>query len=293
MIPFEKNNQNSVNYTSIGYFINPIDQEQFSKLKKLVNSYDDSGVSLWFSNYENKLTKKNRVLFKSNLAMAIGKTSYFFSSSNYNIHSKKELDELMDLQYLILLKHFNLDEQLFILTQEFDLESLKVFELLYQSAYKEKKENTLYNSRILLDPLFKFFIQEKFEKCIEIENIIHRNINLLENNIMVFSHQGATSYYSKLNNTYSLTDEIILNYSDNKNNFLLSRNIPLPKKDIAIQLLKDIEHNYNDRTWTSNADKETLELINTSIEKYFKALMFFDLNDNLITSCKNINNNKI
>ena len=51
--------------------------------------------------------------------------------------------------------------------------------------------------------------------------------NIYVNKVAYYYGNGA-SYYGNLKNKYAISDEIILNYTDEKRDFLLNRNVELP-----------------------------------------------------------------
>lgn len=270
-------------------FVNEKDNEKFSQLKRFVNDLDELGVDQWFLDNNSYLKVKG----KENLAKAIGNTTYYFTVQSNGFLKKEELDYMELFQYQILLKHFNLEQQFSILTQVYDFKDERLFELLYQSAKKEKKQEQFYQSRIVLDPLFKLFNKEDFDTLKKIETIIEKNMVDLQNNFMAFFKDSGGSYYSNLNNNYSLTDEIILNYSENKKQFILSYNKEIPLKDKAYQLLQDIEEHYKKRDWLSQADNENIKSVTLQIDKYIKTVMYFDLNKKLPPKSIKAPSNKI
>lgn len=269
--PFEK----SSNYSSD--FANAQDKEKFGQLRQYVNDLNESQVDQWFLDNNNYLKVKG----KQNLAKAIGNTTFYFAVQSTGFMSKEDINNKEFHQYKILLKHFNLEQQFSLLTQVYDVEDKRLFELLYQTAKKEKKQNQFYQSRIVLDPLFKIFTKEKFELLKDIEIIIEKNMVDLQNNFMAFFKDNGGSYYSNLNTQYSLTDEIILNYSEGKKEFIMSYNKEIPLKAKAYQLLQDIEEHYKKRDWISQADNENMKSVTLQIDKYIKTVMYFDLNKKL------------
>lgn len=254
-------------------FVNPEDKEKFYELKKLVQSLDDEGVKHWFDKNKSFLKVKG----KENLSKAIGNHTYYFSVQTLGQMRKEQIEKIENNQYEILLKHFKLEHQFSILTQLFHFESEDLFTLLYQTAKKEKKEDVFFKSRIILDPLMKMFSKENFTHLEKIENIINKKIVDLENNKMAFFNNNGSSYYGNLNHSYKITDEIILNYSDKKRDFILSQGKQPPLKEYAYQLLEDISDNYKKRDWLSKADGETLDILSKNVDKYIKASLYFEL----------------
>lgn len=270
-------------------FVNPQDKEKFSELRTHVKDLNEEGVEQWFLDNNSYLKVKG----KENLAKAIGNTTYYFSVQSNGLMSKENLISIELFQYEILLKHFNLEQQFRILTQVYDFEDERLFELLYQTAKKEKKQEKFYQSRIVLDPLFKIFKKEDFELLKKIEIIIEKNMVDLQNNFMAFFKGDGGSYYSKLNNNYSLTDEIMLNYSEAKKDFIMSYSKEIPLKTKAYQLLQDIEENYKQRDWLSKADSENIKAVTLQIDKYIKTVMYFDLKKKLPPKSTKTITNKI
>lgn len=257
-------------------FLNNEDKNSFDKLRELVTNLDEKGIQEWFDKENSRLKTKG----KENLAKAIGNYTYYFSVQITGFKNAKEIEEVENRKYQILLKHFKLEDQLIILTQKYDFESEDIFTLLYKTAKTQKKENVFYNSRIILDPLVKLFSKEKFDKLKKIEIIIEKNMVDLENTYMAFCIDNGASYF-KLKNSYCITDEIMLNYSDNKKDFILSYDRELPLKNKAYQLLEDLHNNYNNRPYLTVADQETIEKITKHIDNYIKAILYFDLNKKL------------
>lgn len=270
-------------------FVNPQDKEKFSELRTHVKDLNEEGVEQWFLDNNSYLKVKG----KENLAKAIGNTTYYFSVQSNGLMSKENLISIELFQYEILLKHFNLEQQFSILTQVYDFEDERLFELLYQTAKKEKKQEKFYQSRIVLDPLFKIFKKEDFELLKKIEIIIEKNMVDLQNNFMAFFKGDGGSYYSKLSNNYSLTDEIMLNYSEEKKDFIMSYSKEIPLKTKAYQLLQDIEENYKQRDWLSKADSENIKAVTLQIDKYIKTVMYFDLKKKLPPKSTKTITNKI
>lgn len=257
-------------------FLTTEDQNAFTELKALVTNLDEQGVQQWFNRENTRLEIKG----KENLAKAIGNYTYYFSVQITGFKNVKEIEECENMKYKILLKHFKLEDQFSILTQKFDIENEEIFTLLYQTAKIQKKENIFYNSRIILDPLVKMYHKEDFDKLKKIEKIIERNMVDLENPYMAFCIDNGASYF-KLKNNYTITDEIMLNYSDNKKDFILSYNKDLPLKNKAYQLLEDIQTDYNERAYLTVADQETIGKITKHIDNYLKAILYFELNNKL------------
>lgn len=270
-------------------FVNPQDKEKFSELRTHVKDLNEEGVEQWFLDNNSYLKVKG----KENLAKAIGNTTYYFSVQSNGLMSKENIISIELFQYEILLKHFNLEQQFRILTQVYDFKDERLFELLYQTAKKEKKQEKFYQSRIILDPLFKLFHKEEFELLKKIEVIIEKNMVDLQNNFMAFFKGDGGSYYSKLNNNYSLTDEIMLNYSEAKKDFIMSYSKEIPLKTKAYQLLQDIEENYKQRDWLSQSDNENIKSVTLQIDKYIKTIMYFDLNKKLPPKSTKTITNKI
>lgn len=267
--PFEQNKD----YRT---FLNNEDKISFDELKELVTNLDEQGIQKWFDKENPRLKTKG----KENLAKAIGNYTYYFSVQITGFKNIKEIEDAENRKYQILLKHFKLEDQLAILNQKYDFESEDIFALLYNTAKSQKKENIFYNSRIILDPLVKLFSKEKFDKLKKIETIIEKNMVDLENTYMAFCIENGATYF-RLKNSYTITDEIMLNYSDNKKDFILSYNKELPLKNKAYQLLEDIQSNYNERSYLTVADQTTTEKITKHIDNYLKAILYFELNNKL------------
>lgn len=270
-------------------FVNSQDKEKFNQLRTCVTQWNEPGVDQWFVENNSYLKVKG----KENLAKAIGNATFYFSIQSNGFLTREYINEKEYYQYKILLKHFNLEQQFNILTQAYDFEDIRLFELLYLTAKKEKKEEKFYQSRIILDPLFKLFNKEHFDKLKKIETIIKKDIVDLQTNFMAFFKDNGGSYYSNLNNKYSLTDEIILNFSENKKEFILSYNKQIPLKDKAYQLLEDIQDNYKKRDWLSPADNENIKAVMQQTDKYIKTVMYFDLNKKLPPKNIKTNTHKI
>ena len=117
-------------------FVNPQDKEKFSELRTHVKDLNEEGVEQWFLDNNSYLKVKG----KENLAKAIGNTTYYFSVQSNGLMSKENIISIELFQYEILLKHFNLEQQFRILTQVYDFKDERLFELLYQTAKKEKKQ---------------------------------------------------------------------------------------------------------------------------------------------------------
>lgn len=258
-----------------GEFVNPKDKESFYLLKSLVHTGDEVAIKEWFERNNSILKVKG----KENLAKAIGNHPYYFSIQNSGHITKEQIEEKENLLYKMLLKNFKLEHQFLILTQLFHFESEDLFTLLYQTAKIEKKEEEFFKSRIVLDPLMKMFGKEKFNQLQKIETIIGRKIVDIENNKMAFFYNNGASYYGNLNNSYKITDEIILNYSDNKRDFIISQGKEPPLKEYALKLLEDISNHYKKRDWLSKADEETMGNLSKNIDKYVKAVLYFELNE--------------
>jgi hypothetical protein len=257
-------------------FLDYNDTKEFNNLKNLVNTLNEEGVDKWFSIQNERLKIKG----KENLAKAIGNTTYYFSIKTNKFLNKKEIENIENQQYKILLKHFKLEEQLMILSQAFEFESEEIFQLIYQNAKKENKKNIFYSSRIILDSLSKIFYKEYFDKLKRIEKYIEKNLVEIKNSYMAFFIENG-SYYYKLENNYTLTDQIIINYSDNKREFILSYGKELPLKSKADQLLEDIKNFYKQKDYFSKRDQEILEKLNKNIENYIKIILFFEFNKKL------------
>lgn len=257
-------------------FITTEDQNSFNELKELVNHLDEKGIQQWFDKESPRMKIKGR----ENLAKAIGNYTYYFTVQTFGIKTREEVEKIETLKYKMLLKHFKLEDQLSILTQAFDIENEEIFSLLYDTAKFQKKENLFYRSRILLDALTKLYNKEDFEKIQKVEKIIEKNLVDLENPYIAFCVDNGVSYF-KLRNNYSITDQIMLNYSDNKKDFILSYNKELPLKDKAYQLLEDIQINYKNRDYLTKSDNETIEKITQHIDNYIKAILYFELQKKL------------
>ncbi len=267
--PFER--------TNYGHdFINSKDKDIFLELKRYVNNYEEDNVNEWFSKHKEILKIKG----KNNLAKAIGNYTYYFSLGS-GFMSLDAMEALKSQQYQLLLKHFKFEDQAIILTQEFDLSDIKVIETLYKTAKKENKKEKFFNSRIFLDIAQKIFSKENFDKIEELEIIIEKKIHEIQVNKVAFYYQNGASYYGNLKNKYAITDEIILNYTDDKRDFLLNRDIQLPSKNYALQLLEDINQNYKEREFMSLADNETLEQLSRSVNFYYKKTMYIELEKKL------------
>ena len=252
--PFETNNYGH-------NFVSEKDKEKFLTLKRYVNNYDNKGTE--------------------GLVKAIANYTYYFHVSGPVSMKKEEIENLKSIQYLSLLKYFNLENQLLILTQEFDLEDSKVIEFLYKTAKKEKKEKILYNSRIFLDIVYKQYSINNFDKIIEIENIINKKIEDIKTTSIIFKRGNETSYYMNLNHNYAITDEIILNYSEEKRIFLENRGLEPPSIQVATQLLEDITTKYQKREFMTVGDSEKLQSLNQTLNEYEKRILYFDLKDTL------------
>lgn len=269
------------NYTN--EFINPKDKEEFSNLGNLVSSYNEEGVDAWFKEKKKWLKIKG----KENLAKAIGNNTYYFSVSGKIGMSRQEIENLEYKKYLIVLKHFKLEEQFRILTQHFKMESEDVFRLLYKTAKEQKKEELFYNSRIILDPLLALFSKHEFDKLRNIEAIIEKNMVDFKNSKVAFFYKNGSSYFNVINH-YSITDEIMFNYTQEKKEFIESYGQQLPLKEKAYQLLEDMNNYYKNKDWISQSDNENLKNITKQIDTYIKATIYFDLNKKF--PVKNINN---
>lgn len=281
-IPFQTT---KVNYSK--RLVNVKDKEEFDYLKELVNSNDEQAIDNWFK--QQNLCKQG----KTNLAYMIGQTTYYFSISNFTVMNRKDIEEVRSQHQLNLLKHFCISDQIKILTQEFDLESPKIFKLMHDTAKKENKSEGFYSSRILLDPLYKIFSSEDFEKIKNIEVAIEKNIEDIETNFIVFSYKNSGSFYNNLKNTYNITDEIMLNYTEKKAEFLASRNIPLPSVEKATTLLKDIENHYASRQWMSISDQETIGKLSMHMSEYKTIKMCISLEESLHNKSNKIKAKKI
>lgn len=261
-------------------FKNDQDKESYGELKEYLTGFHDKEIEQWF--IKNNLNTQEY----QNLAQAIGQHTFYFSVSTVTATTKQEIIETQNKLYELLLKNFSFDNQLKILVQQYDLNenNLRIFKILYETAKEENQLNKFYTSRVLLDPLFKLFSDEKFIALSEFEKTINKPIRELVSHYMTFRRTNpnntGTSYY-KLSNEYFLTDEIILNYSDNKLNYLTENNIELPTKVKAEQLLKDIEEDYNGRSWRSVSDELTLEDVKNAIDNYIKVTLYYQLGDNL------------
>lgn len=272
------------NYTN--NFLNPEDKEQFNTLKNLVNSYDERGVNAWFKQKKSWLKTKG----KENLAKAIGYSTYYFNVKSSLGTKKEDLEDLEYKQIIILLKNFELEQQLIILTQNFKMESEDIFKLLFETAKTEKKENILYNSRIILDPLIAIYSRHEFDKLKILESIIEKKVVNLESNKVAFLVKDGGSYF-KLKNSYFITDEIIFNYSPEKRDFIMSHGKEIPLKEKAYQLLEDITQDYEKRDWNSVGDMENLKNITKNINIFIKAILYFDFNKKFPKNNNNPNNN--
>ena len=62
-----------------------------------------------------------------------------------------------------------------------------------------------------------------------------------------------------------------------KRDFILSQGRQLPLKEYAYQLVEDISDNYKKRDWLSQADGETLNNLSKNVDKYIKAILYFEL----------------
>lgn len=261
-------------------FKNDQDKEAYGELKEYLTGFHDKEIKQWF--IKNNLNTEEY----QNLARAIGQHTFYFSVSTVTATTKKELIETQNKLYEILLSNFSFDNQLKILIQQYDLNenNLVVFKILYEAAKEENKLEKFYTSRVLLDPLFKLFADEKFAELSEFEKTINKPISELVSPYMAFRRTNpnntGTSYY-KLGNEYFLTDEVILNYSDKKLNYLTENNLVLPTQSKAKQLLKDIEEDYNSRNWKSVSDEQTLEDVKNAIDNYIKVTLYYELGDSL------------
>lgn len=258
-------------------FVEAKDKQDYNYLKNLVDNFDERGVDEWFE----KRKKFLKIKSKENLAQAIGNYSNYFSTNAPIQTTKKEMEDLEISKMLMLLKHFNLKNQFAILNNQYDMESKEVISLLYETAKKEKKEKKLYVSRILLDPLFKMFKNEEFDKIKEIEGIIEKTIVDINTNKIALKIENSTSYFNSLKNNYSITDSIICCYSKNKRDFILSYSKNLPTKEKAYQLLEDITQEYSDRQTKYINDVKNIEIIGNLVNKYLLAILYIDLQKNL------------
>ena len=256
------------------------DKELYRELNMHLTNFSEQEVEQWF--VKNNLNTEEY----ENLAKAIGQHTFYFSVSGVAITTKQEIIDTENKLYEITLKNFSFDNQLKILVQQYDLNenNLVVFKILYETAKKENKLENFYNSRVLLDPPFKLFSDEKFTELSKFEQTINKPINELISHYMAFKRSNpnntGTSYY-KLSNQYYLTDEIILNYTENKFNYLKENNIELPTKLKAKQLLKDIEDDYSKRDWKTANDMQTLDDVKIAIDNYIKVTLYYHLEDHL------------
>lgn len=258
------------------------DNELFIELKSYVNSLQEEEVDKWFIKNEKNLKRKG----KENLSKAIGTYTYYFSISSKNINSLEKIRELESKQQLMLLKHFKFKEQALILNQQDELKDSKIIEVLYITAKKENKKNKFFNSRVFLDVISKMFSEDEFNNILEIEKIIEKRIDTIEVNKIAFYQKNSASYYSKLNNNYAISDEIILNYNDKKRDFLLERNVELPTKEKALKLLEDITQEYKERDYMTPDNYKTLALIAHAVNNYYKVISYYYLNEKLANKQK-------
>lgn len=244
------------------------EENAFTYLRELVTNLDEKGVKKWFDKENPRMKEKG----KENLALSIGNYTYYFSLKTNGYRTEKQIKEIESMKYKILLPHFKLEDQFTILSGELNIEE-EIFDLLYKTAKIQKKEKVFYQSRIILDPLTKLYYKENFDKIKKIETIINKNIVDLENPYMAFYYNNGGSYYN-LKNNYTMSDEIMLNYSDDKKDFILSYGKVLPSKNKANQLLADIKNNYENRSYITVSDQERIEKITENVKNYKNSFIF-------------------
>ena len=257
-------------------FLNKEDQESYQKLCSLVNDGDEDGVDKWFGERNEYLGAMGR----ENLAKVIANSIGLIRVKTTFGSSREDLKKQEAWLNILLLKNFNAEDQITILTKEWRLENKDIIRFVFETAKKEKKENLFYKCDRITDSFFHFFSKEDFKSIKEIEYFTGKCLLDITRERFPLIKENGCSYFS-LDTERSILDEIILNYSDEKRDFIQSYNRSLPTKEDAFKLLREIKESYKKRDFITPHDIETLNMVEQGVGRYIKSIMYLDMKKTL------------
>lgn len=204
-----------------------INKEDFDMLKYYIQGGEYNEIDNWFK--KNIKNEKD----EDDLMKQIINTTYFFSFSSTSTSAQYVKQEKIKREKSIL-KNIGIKNKLLlycpVIIEDLNLEHLDCFDLI-----KDKK--TIIESSSFIREITKLFNKESFEELDNIEKKLNVDILNLKMSNVYFCHKEKYStgaFNFNLNEKiFSPMDDIILNYSSEKENYLINKNIEIPNHEYA------------------------------------------------------------
>lgn len=239
----------------------------FQELSYAISTGDIQGIHSWFK----KVGFQSGTELSSTLCKHIVNSNYFFSFSS-NSFNKSALEDENLRRQIPVLSYFNLKEQLSILSsvsldREIKIEHFNVLNYSRQS----KSDKQLILKDLGMHHLFiSLFNKEEFIFMDKIESVLGLDIknNRMDNISIHYDYPDNGAFYLNSKNYKSCpVDDIILNYSENKANYLREKKINLPDLIYVNELKGKILEEIRDSKYFDT--KGHTKKVEEKIERYF------------------------
>lgn len=231
-------------------------------LQKAIENQDQASVDNIFL----KLFPKGR----EHIFQKINKQLAFFTIDNHAIENNI-IEQELKKQHFMIFDYFALQEQLLFLTSNTllvscDLDYIKHLKL-------NNFESTPNNIELLNDLMTKLFYQESFDCLDYLKNTIGFKLNEPKSSTFSFHYMTPNFYdiyyLGDTETTFLPTYDLIMNYTEKKEQYLIQNNIPTPTSEEAIKLqniyLKFINNTENSNNIHESIQQEILSKINQYI----------------------------
>lgn len=261
--------------------------KEMKELRNLVFEGEIEAIDIWFEkNLYNHSKSKQSKIIEDLSKYIINQESYFFSFKDDYFDIDK-ISKEKEKRINSVIKHIDLKHQLKILNNHlYDDIKIEYLNRLKQTPINKEKDIEIVNELGLITT--RLFFNEKFDYIDFLIN--HLSYSPLDNYSQNFILMKKEKY--SLSGTYFYCEDncvkpyydIIYNYSEEKKEYLISKNITLPSKEDVLLFISELEKNIN-KSKVNYSNDDRLEKIK-DINNYLTYLHYFYLNDNIVFSKK-------